>query len=52
MLLGELWSEAVEAMRRVSSPGKEDERAAGSAPIQDFELNSLFDSDELGFMWR
>ena len=52
MLIGELWSEAVETMRGIPSPGQEDERPAGSAPIQNFKLNTLFDGDQLDFMWR
>jgi hypothetical protein len=43
LLPGEPRSEAVEAMRDVSSPGEEDESSAGAAPIQNFKLNSLFD---------
>ena len=52
MLPGEPQGEAVEAMRRISGPGEEDERSAGTAPIQNFKLNTLFDGDQLHFMRR
>src|SRR5882757_2697598 len=52
MLPGEPRSEAVEAMRGISRPCEEDERSAGAAPIQNFKLNTLFDSDQLDLMRR
>jgi hypothetical protein len=51
MLPGELWSEAVEAMRRIPSPCQKDERSAGAAPVQHFKPNTGLDGDHLDFMW-
>jgi hypothetical protein len=50
MSLCELWSKSVETMGCISNSGKEDERRAGTAPIQNLQLNTLFDSHHLGFM--
>jgi len=52
VLFGELWSEAVEAMRRISGPSQEDKRPAGATPIQNFKLDTRFDRDHLDFMRR
>jgi hypothetical protein len=37
-------------MRGVPGPGQEDERLAGAAPIQHFELNTWFHGDHLNLM--
>jgi hypothetical protein len=50
MLSGEARGEAIEAMRGISGPGEEDERAAGAAPIHDFKLNAWFDGHHLDLM--
>jgi hypothetical protein len=52
VLLSELRREAVEAMRRVSSPSQENERPAGPTPVQHFKLNTWFYGDHLDSMWR
>ena len=52
MLRNEPRSKAIEAMRRISRPGEEDKRPAGTTPIQNLKLNTWLDGDELYGMRR
>ena len=48
----ELGREVVEGVCGVAASGEEDERAAGAAPVEDFEADVVGDLDELLFVGR
>src|ERR1700677_3561889 len=49
---GKFRGEIIEYMGRVSQPCQENQRSPGTAPVEDFQLDTFFDGEKLNGMMR